>query len=112
MEPKWGREGYVNKLREQEARDRENSFTRYVENLRLQPEDLKKKILDVGSRTSEFAQYAKEHNLGSEIYGIDRVDDKYWDPKFDIPPLIFCQCNQLYGQQLHFSDKFESCRSE
>ncbi len=55
-----------------------------MEDLDLTPEDLRKKILDVGSGSSDFARYAREHNLGSEIYGIDETNWETLDGKIKI----------------------------
>lgn len=49
----------------------EEVFRSYVEDLELQPEDFKKKILDVGSGTGQFAKWAKEHGVSSEIVSVE-----------------------------------------
>ncbi|HZX50179.1 MAG TPA: methyltransferase domain-containing protein [Candidatus Paceibacterota bacterium] len=49
----------------------EKAFQAYVEDLDLSPEDFNKKILDVGSGSSQFAKWAKDHQVSSEIYSIE-----------------------------------------
>jgi len=46
-------------------------FQRYMEDLKLRPEDFEKKILDVGSGANKFAKWAKEHNVSSQIYSLE-----------------------------------------
>lgn len=46
-------------------------FQKYLDDLRLSREDLKGKILDVGSGNSALALFAKKKNVSSEIYSID-----------------------------------------
>jgi len=53
-----------------EATD-EEVFQRYVEDLRLSPEDFNKKILDVGAGAAQFAKWAKEHGVSREIYSLE-----------------------------------------
>lgn len=54
----------------------EAAFQRYVEDLRLQPEDFDKKILDVGAGAGRFAKWAKEHNVSSEIYSLEPARER------------------------------------
>ncbi len=49
----------------------EEIFRQYMENLDLKPEDFNKKILDVGSGSGQFARWAKEHHVSSEIYSLE-----------------------------------------
>src|SRR3989338_411216 len=49
----------------------EEVFQRYFYELDLKPEDFEGKILDVGSGSWQFAKYAKEHGVSSEIYSLD-----------------------------------------
>lgn len=49
----------------------EETFKRYVEYLDLSPEDLKKKTLDVGSNNAQFAKWAKDQGINSEIYSLE-----------------------------------------
>ena len=51
--------------------DEDQTFEEYLENLKLSPEDLKKKILDVGSSIGAFAKVSKERGLSDNIYSID-----------------------------------------
>ncbi|MBI3335689.1 MAG: class I SAM-dependent methyltransferase [Candidatus Portnoybacteria bacterium] len=53
------------------SKEREQTFKQYIEGLRLTPDDFSKKILDVGSGSAEFAKWAKDHQVSSEIYSID-----------------------------------------
>jgi len=49
----------------------EEVFQNYMEDLKLSPEDFDKKILDVGSGSSQFAKWAKEHNVNSQIFSLE-----------------------------------------
>ncbi len=49
----------------------EEAFQHYVEDLRLTPEDFDKKILDVGAGSAQFAKWAKEHHVSSQIYSAE-----------------------------------------
>ncbi|MEK7172709.1 MAG: methyltransferase domain-containing protein, partial [Patescibacteria group bacterium] len=42
-----------------------------MEDLKLSPEDFDKKILDVGSGSGQFAKWAKEHNVSSQIFSLE-----------------------------------------
>lgn len=59
--------------REPSIRDEtdEEVFQAYMEDLRLTPEDFDKKILDVGAGAAQFATWAKEHRVSSEIYSLE-----------------------------------------
>ncbi len=46
-------------------------FKKYMKSLDLKPEDFDKKILDIGAGRTDFAKWAKDHNVSSEIYSID-----------------------------------------
>lgn len=46
-------------------------FQHYIEDLRLTPEDFDKKILDVGAGSAQFAKWAKEHHVSSQIYSVE-----------------------------------------
>ncbi len=48
-------------------------FERYLEDLQLSKEDLSKKILDVGGGSAQFAKWAKENNVNSNIFSLDPV---------------------------------------
>lgn len=50
---------------------KEETFRNYVKDLELTPEDFDKKILDLGAANADFAKWAKEHNVSSEIYSLD-----------------------------------------
>lgn len=52
-------------------RKSEEVFREYVDDLMLQPEDFDKKILDVGSGAGDFAKYARDHNISTEIYNLE-----------------------------------------
>lgn len=52
----------------------EEVFQKYMEELELKPEDFDKKILDLGAGNAEFAKWAKEHGVSSEIYSLDIRD--------------------------------------
>lgn len=54
-----------------EMHSTEEVFKKYVEDLDLKPEDFKKKIVDVGSGSGEFAKWAKDNNISSEIFNIE-----------------------------------------
>jgi ubiquinone/menaquinone biosynthesis C-methylase UbiE len=49
----------------------EEAFQTYIESLELTPEDFNKKILDIGAGNGEFAKWAKDHNVSSDIYSLD-----------------------------------------
>lgn len=49
----------------------EHVFQWYMEDLGLSPEDLKKKILDVGAGSAQFAKWAKEHGISDTIYSLE-----------------------------------------
>lgn len=49
----------------------EEVFQNYMEDLKLSPEDFDKKILDVGSGGSQFAKWAKEHHVSSQIFSLE-----------------------------------------
>jgi len=49
----------------------EEVFRAYMDDVQLSPEDFDKKILDVGSGMGQFAKWAKEHNISSEIYSLE-----------------------------------------
>lgn len=49
----------------------EETFQNYIKNLELTSEDFNKKILDIGAGNGEFAKWAKDHNISSEIYSLD-----------------------------------------
>ncbi len=46
----------------------------YVEELLLKPEDLDKKILDVGSGTAGFAKWANENHKNAQVFSLDPYD--------------------------------------
>lgn len=46
-------------------------FEDYMRDLDLSPEDLRGKVLDIGSGFSRFAKYAKEHGISSKIYSLE-----------------------------------------
>lgn len=49
----------------------EETFKNYFYDLELKPEDFNKIILDVGAGEAQFAKYAKDHNLSSQIYSLE-----------------------------------------
>jgi len=51
--------------------DPEFTFEQYVQRLELSQDDLKKKILDVGSAESYFAKYLNENNISKDVFGVD-----------------------------------------
>lgn len=57
----------------------EEIFQKYVEDLRLSPADFGKKILDIGAGSAQFAKWAREHGVNSQIYSIDQ--EAYTDEK-------------------------------
>ncbi len=59
------------KIPEQSESDREKTFKEYMGNLKLSPDDFKKKILDVGSSDGAFAKWARDHHVSDSIYNID-----------------------------------------
>ena len=65
----------MEKLNQMPEPTSEEIFQRYVEDLDLKPEDFDGKILDVGAGGAEFAKWAREHNVSSEIYSLEPSDD-------------------------------------
>lgn len=53
----------------------EEVFQNYMEDLKLSPEDFDKKILDVGSGSSQFAKWAKEHSVSSQIFSLEPTQE-------------------------------------
>jgi len=49
----------------------EETFNSYLYDLELKPEDFNKIILDVGAGEAQFAKYAKDNNIGSQIYSLE-----------------------------------------
>jgi ubiquinone/menaquinone biosynthesis C-methylase UbiE len=49
----------------------EKVFQSYMEDLRLAPGDFNRKILDVGAGRAQFAKWANEHNISSQIYSVE-----------------------------------------
>ena len=49
----------------------EETFQEYFYGLDLKPEDFDKKILDIGSGSAQFAKWAKEHKVSSNIFSLD-----------------------------------------
>ncbi len=49
----------------------EEVFQNYMEDLKLLPEDFEKRILDVGSGSSQFAKWAKDHHVSSQIFSLE-----------------------------------------
>jgi len=49
----------------------EETFKQYFYDLELKPEDFNKTILDVGAGEAQFAKYAKDHNICSQIYSLE-----------------------------------------
>ncbi|MDP2676999.1 MAG: class I SAM-dependent methyltransferase [bacterium] len=50
----------------------EEVFQKYVDDLRLSPEDFDKKILDMGAGIGQFSKWAREHRVSSQIYSMDK----------------------------------------
>ena len=78
-EPEMAAENY-----EYEEETDEEIFDRYVRDLQLTPEDLQKKILDVGSYDSRFAKCAKEKGA-KNIYSLEPV---HWEKSEDRPETV------------------------
>lgn len=55
--------------------ENEEVFKDYVEDLDLSPEDFEGVILDVGSGGGEFAKWAKDHQVSSDIYSLEPTDE-------------------------------------
>ena len=55
----------------EEISEEEKTFRQYIEDLKLNPEDFKKVILDVGAGEAHFAKWAKDHNISSQIYSLE-----------------------------------------
>lgn len=53
----------------------EETFKQYFYDLELKPEDFNKTILDVGAGEAQFAKYAKDHNISSQIYSLEPVQE-------------------------------------
>lgn len=51
----------------------EGIFERYRADLDLTDEDLKKKILDVGSGSARFAKYAEDQGISNQIFSLNKV---------------------------------------
>ena len=49
----------------------EDVFRGYMEDLRLTPADLNKRILDVGAGSAQFSRWAKEHGVSNQIYSLE-----------------------------------------
>ena len=56
---------------ENEIESDEETFKEYMESLQLRSEDLAKKILDVGSGSSQFGKWVNEHYKDSEVFSLD-----------------------------------------
>jgi len=54
-----------------EGESDEEIFKNYLEDLKLKPENLDKKILDVGSASAQFGKWVNEHYGGSEVFSLD-----------------------------------------
>lgn len=54
----------------------EEKFQRYVEDLQFTPKDFEKRILDVGAGSAQFAKWAKEHGVSSEIYSLELIYER------------------------------------
>ena len=63
----------MEQYKEKEVTD-QDLFESYVRDLHLTPEDLGKKILDVGSEFAQFAKYAKENGINDRIFSFDGRD--------------------------------------
>ena len=53
----------------------ERVFQEYFEDLELTPEDFRKRILDIGAGSAQFAKYAKDHGISDQIYSVDPIQD-------------------------------------
>lgn len=49
----------------------EQVFQSYLSDLNLSPDDLEKKMLDVGSGYAQFAKWAKDHSISEKIFSLD-----------------------------------------
>lgn len=56
---------------EQQIDSPEQIFHSYIKELRLTPEDFKKRILDVGAGGAEFAKWAKKEGITDKIYSLE-----------------------------------------
>ena len=65
----------ANEKQEELEKTDEEVFREYIENLDLNPEDFDGEILDVGSGSRQFAKWARDHNVSSEIYSVEPVDE-------------------------------------
>lgn len=68
----------------------EYKFKEYVRNLKLSPEDLNKKILDIGSGAGNFAKWASEHEGGKNIYSVDK-----YNAETSTPNIVRGEANKL-----------------
>ncbi len=68
-------------LRKELDKTDEEVFREYMNDLDLVPEDFDGKILDVGAGGAEFARWAKDNNVSSEIYSIEPSDEIKDSPK-------------------------------
>lgn len=53
----------------------EEFFRHYAADMDLSAEDLKKKILDVGSGSGKFAKWTHEHDINSHIYSLEPIEN-------------------------------------
>ncbi len=57
----------------------EKKFQWYQRTLKLTPEDIEKKILDVGSGSAKFAKYVREHIKNAQIFSTDLKVNEFAD---------------------------------
>lgn len=62
-------------FKEKKTSVEEETFKQYFYDLELKPEDFNKTILDVGAGEAYFAKYAKDHNISSQIYSLEPVQE-------------------------------------
>ena len=53
----------------------EEIFQQYVSDLNLKPEDFDKVMLDIGAGSASFAKWAKDHNVSSQIYSLEPIEE-------------------------------------
>lgn len=56
-------------------------FDLYVKQLQLSPEDFKKKILDIGAGSVQFAKWAKEQGISDNIFSLEPNPHKFTGKK-------------------------------
>jgi ubiquinone/menaquinone biosynthesis C-methylase UbiE len=52
-------------------------FDSYIKQLQLSPEDFKKKILDIGAGSVQFAKWAEEQGISNNIFSLEPVPHRF-----------------------------------